>query len=1204
MGRRDELLLLLGELVQRVGDTGDVSMAWSGEVIAAAQDLTEELDETEGWDIPARGALGWLKWYQACASSGEERQRTLDEALQVFAPTAVVIGMVPFPEPLLPALADEAATRLPAMLQYAMSSPDEDQFTALVDSSIHVANATPDGHPQRAHRLAVVCEALISRSVRTGRFPRLEQALAAARVGVVHTRPDDPDRAAMMSVFAAVLFNGFHRTGAAVDLDEAIEAAREAQSSGTGRPGERIRLVVLADMLWTRFRLTDSEADLDDVTAARLSLVEASQVADAGRSEQFTLLGQALLTRFDIRHDPADLDAAVNALRGALSAATTDEERLYSRSDLSCVLQIRFERSGARADLDEAAETARDAAAAAPAACSPGLLASLAIVLDSCARTTGSLDDLDTAIGLVRRAVAATPPGRGRSTRPARGSIQARVPDVMESACATAEEEHSRTELQRLLCAYLTRRFERTDVLADIDALVEARREALATVGIDGTDDGDGARNLALLSYALKLRFHRAGRPADLEEAMTTAQLALSIRPDEGELLSSLSDTFRVRFLEHRDKADLDQAVQLARRASQVCAEDRLLAVAFANLSQVLQTRFGLFRDPSDLDEAVNAARAAVTEDHDAFQRPKWLMVLADSLLARVRSRLLPDDEFRREADRAEALRAISELVIQSDMTPPRLKVHGAKMGAWLAAVERPPGGEDFALAADLLEAAVLALPELAPRRMRREEQQETMETASGIVGDAAAMVLSDPLPPPAARARRALSLLEMGRSVLLSRRLHARGDLAGLHEVRPGLAARFAALCDLLDGDVEHASAGQDRIGAAAELAVTLRRIRALDGFAAFALPPTDEELLSAADHGPVVSLNVAYRGDALLLTATGHSAHALPGVTAETVIDQINTFHVALREAHDPHRDRVAAQQALTQVLKWLWDNITGPVLDALGHHGPPTDGAPWPRVWWAPGGYLGLLPLHAAGHHDDPAEVRRTVMDRVVSSYTPTISALRHARRRQSATAPTESGALIVAMPETPGLAGLRNVGPEAELVRDLLPDSLLLTAPDRAQVLASLPGRTIAHFACHGSFDPEDPSAGRLLLNDHREHPLTVADLYSVDLDGVQLAYLSACHTAVNPAERLLDEGIHLVGALQTAGFPQVVGSMWELDDEIAEEITDDFYTRLRDPHSGGLDLRTAAHALHHAARKQRDRYPGTPSLWASHLHFGA
>jgi hypothetical protein len=34
-----------------------------------------------------------------------------------------------------------------------------------------------------------------------------------------------------------------------------------------------------------------------------------------------------------------------------------------------------------------------------------------------------------------------------------------------------------------------------------------------------------------------------------------------------------------------------------------------------------------------------------------------------------------------------------------------------------------------------------------------------------------------------------------------------------------------------------------------------------------------------------------------------------------------------------------------------------------------------------WWVPGGLLGLLPLHAAGYHTDPAAApgRLTVMDR---------------------------------------------------------------------------------------------------------------------------------------------------------------------------------------------------------------------------------
>jgi tetratricopeptide (TPR) repeat protein len=901
----------------------------------------------------------------------------------------------------------------------------------------------------------------------------------------------------------------------------------------------------------------------------------------------------------------SDLDEAVATLRGALTAAATDAERMSCQSALSCALYARFEHSGGRADLDEAAGIARSVTARAGPEPSPELLVSMAIVLDARARRIGALEDLDAAIGLVRRAAAATAAGGPRPAADrARGLVQLRVAGIWTDPAT--DEEPGRTEVQRLLGAYLTRRFEWTDVQADVDALVHARREAAWTTSDAG--GAEHARNLASLSYALKLRYHRTGDRADLDEAVTTCRQALAIDPENAVCLASLSDTVKHRFLADRQETDLEEAVQLGRRATRIGSQnDAQRADAFGNLCQLLQTRFELHPYSADIDEAVDAARQALRAAGDHFNRPKWLLVLGEALLTRItraKHRLGPRDGSGPEQDRAQALAVLSELV-RSPAAPPRLRVHGAKVGGWLAAVApAAPGPQDLALACDFLETAVNLLTEVAPRRMRRAEQQGAIESAAGLADDAAALALAEPTSPPAQRARRALSLLEAGRAVLLGRLLDMRGDLTGLRQARPELAARFTALRDFLDRDADPALPGDDdRIGAAAELAATVREIRGLEGFAGFALPATADELLAVADQGPVVSLNVAYRGDALLLTREGVTALHLPAVTAATVIDQVNAFHVALREAHDPAGSRVTAQDSLTEVLKWLWDNITGPVLDVLGYHGPPAGGAPWPRVWWAPGGFLGLLPLHAAGHHDDPAS-GRTVMDRVVSSYTPTVRALRHARQRQAAAGTRADGSLIVAMPATPGLPDLRNVAVEAELLAGILPDPLVLTEPDRDRVLADLPGRAIAHFACHGGYDLDDPAAGRLVLRDHEHNPLTVADLNAVNLDGAQLAYLSACHTALNSAERLLGEGMHLAGALQAAGFPQVVGTLWELDDEMAVEITEDFYTGLRDPRTGRTDLGRAARCLHRAIRSQRDHYPGTPSLWASHLHFGA
>ncbi|KOU25371.1 hypothetical protein ADK52_12110 [Streptomyces sp. WM6372] len=300
--------------------------------------------------------------------------------------------------------------------------------------------------------------------------------------------------------------------------------------------------------------------------------------------------------------------------------------------------------------------------------------------------------------------------------------------------------------------------------------------------------------------------------------------------------------------------------------------------------------------------------------------------------------------------------------------------------------------------------------------------------------------------------------MADAGRAVLLSQALETRSDLTDLREQHPALAERFADLRRVLDQDPvtaasdapnDHRSAGRERSRMAAEFEQVRGRIRACEGFAHFALPPSREELLEEAAHGPVVTFNVnRHRSDALLLTRHGISSVPLPALTRDTVVEQVLTFHWALANATAQGSDRIAAQRMLRGILEWLWEAAAEPVLAALEDLGETVphaqDGQSLPRVWWAPGGLLGMLPLHAAGFHTEPAHGphRRTVLDRVISSYTPTIRALRHARTR----CPRPAGrSLIVAMPTTPGHAPLRHVPEEARRIRDLLHCPVQLTEP---------------------------------------------------------------------------------------------------------------------------------------------------------------
>src|SRR5262245_59927351 len=192
------------------------------------------------------------------------------------------------------------------------------------------------------------------------------------------------------------------------------------------------------------------------------------------------------------------------------------------------------------------------------------------------------------------------------------------------------------------------------------------------------------------------------------------------------------------------------------------------------------------------------------------------------------------------------------------------------------------------------------------------------------------------------------------------------------------------------------------------------------------------------------------------------------------------------------------LTATAGVRRMQAFLWDAVTGPVLGALGLDHPSDEPR---RLWWMPVGGLSVLPLHAAGYHDGAG---RSVLDRVVSSYIPTIRALHHGRRRP---APSRRAALAVAMPATPGASDLPSAGAEADVVVRAIPDTLALSgeAATRERVLAELPGRPWAHFACHGAPTLGMPSAGRLVVHDHREHPLTVLHLGNLRLEGARLAF---------------------------------------------------------------------------------------------------
>ncbi len=161
-------------------------------------------------------------------------------------------------------------------------------------------------------------------------------------------------------------------------------------------------------------------------------------------------------------------------------------------------------------------------------------------------------------------------------------------------------------------------------------------------------------------------------------------------------------------------------------------------------------------------------------------------------------------------------------------------------------------------------------------------------------------------------------------------------------------------------------------------------------------------------------------------------------------------------------------------------------------------------------------------------------------------------------------------------------------------------LIGVSATRDKVLTELPLSTWVHFACHGYSNLANPSNSHLLMYDHHEQPLTVLTISRLRLAEAQLAFLSACSTARN-SPNLPDEAIHITAALQIAGYPHVIGTLWNITDLSASQFAEQIYAQLT---RGTVDTSRTALVVHHVARSFRNRYPQNPSLWAAHIYAGA
>jgi CHAT domain-containing protein len=248
---------------------------------------------------------------------------------------------------------------------------------------------------------------------------------------------------------------------------------------------------------------------------------------------------------------------------------------------------------------------------------------------------------------------------------------------------------------------------------------------------------------------------------------------------------------------------------------------------------------------------------------------------------------------------------------------------------------------------------------------------------------------------------------------------------------------------------------------------------------------------------------------------------------------------------------------QAGLDRALPILRDRLMGPLASRLLEHG-------YQRAALIPGGRLSLLPLHAA------------CFDAVRLTYTPSSRSLRATRgvtRDRAQLAPLLFG-IGNPLPNPRPLAFARSE--VDEIAHRFAPESqhlLFEHAATKGVVAESLPSATHLHFACHGTFDVEEPLDSALSLSN--DETLTLRDLLDggLDLSAARLAILSACQTGIVDFRKVPDEAIGFPAGFIQAGVPSVISSLWTVNDLSTAILMSRFYLEHLD---NGLDPASALH----------------------------
>ncbi|KAJ7713263.1 CHAT domain-containing protein [Mycena maculata] len=744
--------------------------------------------------------------------------------------------------------------------------------------------------------------------------------------------------------------------------------------------------------------------------------------------------------------------------------------------------------------------------------------------------------------------------------------LTAAVERDKEAVDWTPEDNPYRAGRLANLAVSLRDRYQRLGELTDLETALQHGQQA-----VDLTPAGhpDRASRLQSLAVSFIDQYRRLGELTDLETALQHGQQAVDLtpagHPDRASRLQSLAVFFTNQYQRLGELNDLETALQHKQQAVDLtpvghpdtASQLQSLAVSFTD-------RYQRLGELNDLETALQHKQQAVDLTPAGHpDRASRLQSLAGSFIYQYQRLGEPNDletalQHTQQAvfKKPENLKDVHQHYIESFKT----QAPSDPEPSWRAALKWASFSEQFQpeYCSTAYSAAFNLLPELLwightiPVRQDAIRHLDIGNTASDATR--ISLALSDLIS--------AVQFFEQGLATTFQQMLQLRPDL-------DMLPAEYAEKLKQLSYEL-YSGTSDNPSRVARERQDLLQVIRKQPNLEHFLLPSFPNHTSHEDGCDGIIILNSV--SDPVHVTLPNTTADILQ--SQQTALKEL-LVHCGVRTRGDSASTRIfvyregfnfrsrTIEEHFTDLLTQLWNNVVGPIYQALASHGVHSG-----RVWWLPSATLGSL----------------------LEAWT-----------QKPSTSQYKVGVVGVTHTGLRGENYLKQVEEEVRKICSVIrgPNLECLEGEQAtpAAVQNKLQNCSWIHLACHGTQDLIEPTKSRLLLYNGA---LELEMILKMPLPHAEFIFLAACQTAMGDAT-LVNESFHLGGGFIAAGFHGAIGTLWSMNDQDGPVVAEAVYSHI---FRGGQrpQASDAAEALQLAMNKLKAQKVPC-QRWIPFIHMG-